>query len=290
MNIWQSTEWAELQKAQGNAVFTIEGVQVIQKPLRFGFSLFEVARANPSKIFWSKLESRAAKENTVFCRFAAELPTSSTLPLHQQSSSSRYPSATRVIDLSPSLDEIFGQFTSTGRRHCRKAEKSGVEIVPSTNTELFTELSQITAKRDGFAAHSASYFDSFLETFAENSILLEARFQNEVLAMGIFVISGATAYYYYGASSNEYRELNAPTLLQFKAMEWAKKKAAASFDLLGIAPENKPHHPLVGVTRFKQKFGGNIVSYYPESDIIYKPLAFKALSLLKYIRQALIRQ
>lgn len=102
-----------------------------------------------------------------------------------------------------------------------------------------------------------------------------------------------TGIYYFGASSNQYRNLMAPYLLQWHAMKLAKSFGLTKYDLLGIAPETpkdplgpKKHH-WRGVTEFKRKFGGTYIKYLPPQDFAFKPLLYRAYSLTKKLRKAI---
>jgi lipid II:glycine glycyltransferase (peptidoglycan interpeptide bridge formation enzyme) len=81
-------------------------------------------------------------------------------------------------------------------------------------------------------------------------------------------------YYYYGASSYTHRALMAPYALQWAAMRYYKARGCATYDLLGIAPPDAPpDHPWQGISAFKEKFGGEVVMYPPEQEIVLRPIA-----------------
>ena len=87
--------------------------------------------------------------------------------------------------------------------------------------------------------------------------------------MGIFVFYGKTALYYYGASSsdNAKRKYMASYLLQWRAIEEAKKRGCEVFDFLGIADPENPNSPLAGVTDFKLKLT-DITKEWPQAQIL----------------------
>jgi lipid II:glycine glycyltransferase (peptidoglycan interpeptide bridge formation enzyme) len=98
------------------------------------------------------------------------------------------------------------------------------------------------------------------------------------------VIWGNTGIYYYGASDYEHRALMAPYLLQWKAMKQCKEAGCTRYDLLGIAPPDAPEdHPWQGISRFKEKFGGEIITYPPERQIILRKLAHAGLRLKRKV-------
>lgn len=156
-----------------------------------------------------------------------------------------------MIDLTQDEETILARMKQKGRYNIRVAEKSGVivEQVPPTseNLDIFYRLLTETTERDRFTANSSTYFQTFLSYLNTNKLggLSFATRENEVIAAGIFVFSGKTALYYYGASSsdNAKRKYMATYLLQWEMVREAKKRRCEVFDFLGIAaPDNKDSH------------------------------------------------
>ena len=90
----------------------------------------------------------------------------------------------------------------------------------------------------------------------------------------------------YGASDEQYRHLMAPSLLQWKAMKLCRARGCTRYDLLGIdaPPDGAATHPnepqrvssaWAGVTRFKKQFGGAVMIYPKEREIVLRPMMKK---------------
>jgi lipid II:glycine glycyltransferase (peptidoglycan interpeptide bridge formation enzyme) len=63
-----------------------------------------------------------------------------------------------------------------------------------------------------------------------------------------------------------------------------KAKGCTEYDLLGIAPENaNPDHPWTGISSFKEKFGGEVVTYPKEKMIVLKPMMYHLLRMKRAI-------
>jgi lipid II:glycine glycyltransferase (peptidoglycan interpeptide bridge formation enzyme) len=115
--------------------------------------------------------------------------------------------------------------------------------------------------------------------------LLLASFEGELLG-GIIVFSqGRRAWYFYGASADQRRELMAPYLLQWEAMRWARLRGCTEYDLWGIpdAPEENLEAQfasradgLWGVYRFKRGFGGRVSRAAGPWDRVYQSLLYRA--------------
>jgi lipid II:glycine glycyltransferase (peptidoglycan interpeptide bridge formation enzyme) len=185
--------------------------------------------------------------------------------------------STRIIDLRPDLAEIQAHQKPKWRSNTRLAIKHGVTVRPAESVADFGRwyvLYQATAIRDGFVVRSAAYYQRFWadQRSGGDTVLLLAEHEGTLLA-GIMVHRfGPEATYLYGAFAYEGRNLMPNHLLQWEAMQWAKRRGALRYDLFGVAPTDDPAEPLAGVTRFKAGFGGYVVRYAGAYERVYRPL------------------
>jgi len=110
-------------------------------------------------------------------------------------------------------------------------------------------------------------------------------FDNRPVAGLMAFANQTTAWYFYGASSDEERNRMPTYLLQYEAMLWAKRKGCQWYDMWGIPDvdetqlENEflDHHDgLWGVYRFKRGFGGDVKRSVGAFDFVYQPLLYRA--------------
>lgn len=256
---------------------------------------------------FQKIRTLAQEQNAVFIRYdpALELK-SSDLNCHSdfgfgnsvRAHSHYQPENTLILDLTASPEELLKQMKPKGRYNIKVAQKHGVKARKSdgnaADTSAFYNLLKLTTTRDAFAAHDQKYYENMLKILGPHAQLYLAEYQNKPLAGMIVTYFKDTATYYFGASSNEHRNVNAPALLQWQAIQDAKAAGCTEYDFLGIAPEsptrhlkfgfrNSPH-PLRGVTDFKLKFGGTRVDYHPAQEIVYQPLWYALVKLIKKFR------
>lgn len=143
------------------------------------------------------------------------------------------------------------------------------------------------------------------------------------LAAAIVTYFKDTATYYFGASSNQHRNVMAPYLLHWQAILDARTNGYKYYDFFGISPTRersecahnkvdaataapnpersegqtradapsrlfprplKPH-PWASVTEFKLKFGGKRVDYLPAQEIVYKPFWYAIVRLTKWLKK-----
>jgi lipid II:glycine glycyltransferase (peptidoglycan interpeptide bridge formation enzyme) len=183
----------------------------------------------------------------------------------------RHPQTSLIIDLSLSEEEILAQMKPKGRYNIKVADKHDVKVEESSDIELFYHLLKKTGERDDFGIHEKSYYQNLLGAMGHNGQLLMAKYEDRLVAGGIFVYLDEWGMYYYGASDHHYRKVMAPYMLQWEAIKEAKKRGCKYFDFLGIAPEGAVTHPWLGVTQFKRKFGGEVVDYPKAKDLVLRP-------------------
>ncbi|MFA5829811.1 MAG: peptidoglycan bridge formation glycyltransferase FemA/FemB family protein [Candidatus Gracilibacteria bacterium] len=267
---------------------------------------------------FQKIAEIAKKENAVFLRFdpgLTESPDFSKTPpaenlnfqktvskiLNSKSAHAHYqPESTLILDLSQSPEELLKQMKPKGRYNIKIAQKHGITIcVSDTAQDLknFYQLLHQTTTRDQFSGHALEFYQNMLTILGpQKAKLYLAEYQTQPVGSstspGPHIIAGLiatyfkdTAIYYFGASSNEYRNTMAPYLLQWQAILDAQKLGYKYYDFLGIAPEDQPNHPWAGVSDFKLKFGGTRLNYVPPQEIVYKPLWFNAIKLAKKLRR-----
>lgn len=171
---------------------------------------------------------------------------------------------TAIIDLSKIPELILSEMKPKGRYNIRLAEKKEIKVIEVDktvdNVKIFYDLMMETTSRDGFSGNKLEYYVTFLETIL-NSNLLIAYKDDKPIAAWIFVFDKEVSIYYYGASTNdvEYRNLMAPYLLQWTAIEKAKSIGSKYYDFLWVATPWEVNSSLAWVTDFKLKLTKEVV-------------------------------
>lgn len=302
-NLWQSFGWGEFQKTVGRKVqrFVLEengaqvaSAQVIEHSLPFGFRYWYIPRgpicdAEHLDTFFDKIIAAASKRSVVFVKVDSYVPIHLPKKYRIQASDSVQPETTLIIDLKQEEKEILSHMKQKGRYNIKLAEKRGVQIrrFHGDRAKLalddFFSLLQETTRRDEFRGHDISYYEKMLKVLGHSAVLIMAYFQDRPIAGGIFTFTGKRAVYYYGVSSSQDREVMAPYLVQWAAIQEAKKRDCTEYDFLGIAPEGERNHPWAGVTEFKKKFGGMEIHYPGAFDIVLRSWWYFALRLSRIL-------
>ena len=297
-NLWQSRErgaYCTARRQEVRIYAALEDAQILASALVVidatagGYSTWEIPRGP----LWATPEAagalvthiaREAKNDRCMAFFLSpqeplEIPGLRLKP----SKRLIHAEATRFVDLRPSEEEILAQMHQKGRYNIKVAERHGIVVRPSSDVAIFQHLLEATAARDAFTGHSRAHYEAFLKHLPGSFLLLAHTPTDEPVAGLMGVIWNGIGIYYYGASSHAHRALMAPYLLQWQAMRMCKAQGCPTYDLLGIAPPDAADHPWAGISEFKAKFGGLVVTYPPERQLILRPVAWKALKVKRKI-------
>jgi len=303
--IQQSPIWAKFQKTVGinsiqigvrEANKLIGFVQIFTKSLPLGLKWLHVPRGPltnstaVTELIFTEVEKIARVQKAIFIHFDFQKDTQFSYPKFRPAKETNYPKTTLVLDLRKSEDEILAAMKPKGRYNIRVAQRHGVRIRKagdSKSARIFFELLRKTTARDNFHGHSKDFYVNFLKILNKNACCFIAEIKGKPVAASIVTFFGDTATYYYGASDYSFRNLMAPYAIQFAAILTAKQRGCHFYDFLGIAPENTKNHPLAGVTSFKKKFGGKVISYPISAKLILRPGIFSIYQLFKKIRRQL---
>ncbi len=303
-SLWQSHAWARYQRALGRSVrwaVGYDGARVVAAALVIeagaaqrtdwqmprGPLFAEDLRLPDQSTFLAFLRARAAAARAI----ALYASPSIDLPALAQegfrpSGRHEQPEATVLLDLTLTDEALLAQMKPKGRYNIGVAQRHEVWVEQSRNLPAYVRMARETAERDGFRGPLQKQLELFLDAL-EGSFLLLAYPPSSVVQTRPGPIAGllgvvwrGTGIYYYGASSNEHRNLMAPYALQWEAMRLCRRLGAQQYDLLGIAPPDAGEgHPWAGVTDFKRKFGGTVITYPPEQRFLLRPVTHAALAL-----------
>jgi len=194
----------------------------------------------------------------------------------------------RSADGTPrSEDEVLAGMNQQWRRNIKKAAKAGVEVSVGDpaggDLETFHALYVHTAQRDHFTPRPLAYFrtmfDALLAEEPDRIRLYLARHEGDLVAATVLVKVGGHAWYSYGASSTEKRDVRGSNAVQWAMIRDALAGGADVYDLRGITDTLDPEDSHVGLIQFKVGTGGEAVEYAGEWDLPVRGLLYKAFSL-----------
>lgn len=190
---------------------------------------------------------------------------------------------TALLDLTPDEEALLAGMKSKWRYNVRLARRRGVQVVHGGLDDLstFYGLYLETGRRDGFIVRPFGYYAETWRTFMEpvddqapSAHLLMAQVAGEPLAGLMLFRFGRTAWYLYGASSSQQRQLMPNHLLQWEAIKLACSLGCDTYDLWGAPDVLDEVDPMWGVWRFKEGFGAQFAPHIGAWDCPLSPLAY----------------
>jgi vancomycin resistance protein VanK len=182
-------------------------------------------------------------------------------------------------------DDVLAGMNQLWRRNIRKAEKAGVAISTGGAEDLkaFHDLYVHTAERDHFTPRPLAYFETMYDALGAEDpgriTLWLAHHEGDLVAATLAVRVGRHAWYSYGASSTDKREVRGSNAVQWAMIRDAIASGADVYDLRGITDTLDPDDSHVGLIQFKVGTGGEAVEYAGEWDLPLNPVVYKAFSL-----------
>lgn len=200
-----------------------------------------------------------------------------------------------VLDLNPSEDELMANCHSKTRYNIRLAQKKGVTVVEDTTEagmEEYIKLLEETTARQNFYAHNAEYFRKMWGIFGSGKMIriLKAQYEGKTLACWVLFFFNGVAYYPYGASSREHREVMASNLMMWEAIRMAKENGCTSFDMWGaLGPDADPKDKWFGFHKFKEGYGAPLMQSLPTHDLVVNPPLYSIFKIGNSLRWSLLR-
>ncbi len=184
-----------------------------------------------------------------------------------------------------SEDDVLKGMNQQWRRNIKKAAKEGVVVERGTRSDLkaFHDLYAHTAERDHFTPRALAYFETMYDALTAEApdrlTLWLARHDGELVASTITIRVGNHAWYSYGASSTEKRDVRGSNAVQWAMIRDAMAHGAEVYDLRGITDTLDSDDSHVGLIQFKVGTGGEAVEYVGEWDLPLNKTLYKAFDL-----------
>ena len=310
-HLLQTSSWAAFKEAFGWSAVRVQAehcaAQILLRRLPLGLSIAYLPKGplgTQWQELWLHVDTLCRNHHAIFLQVEPDLFEPLPEEVRTQwlagfslKEHTIQPRRTIVIDLQPTEEQILASMKQKTRYNIRLAQRHGVLVRPSADLEGFYRMMQTTAQRDGFALHKAEYYRRAYDIFEpqDQVVLLEAVLDQKSLAYLMAFRQHERAWYFYGASDDEHRNLMPTYLLQWEAMRWAKANGAKLYDLWGIPDADEEtleeqftqrSDGLWGVYRFKRGFGGQVRRSAPAFIRVYNPLFYRAYKLMQSRRES----
>ncbi|MET0928905.1 MAG: peptidoglycan bridge formation glycyltransferase FemA/FemB family protein [Aeromicrobium sp.] len=212
-----------------------------------------------------------------------ELPTEGGFSAGQPKFNFQIPLAGRTED------DLLAGMNQLWRRNIKKAAKAGVEVTTGTRADLaeFHRVYAETAERDHFTPRPLSYFERMWDALTaeepDRLVLYLARHEGDLVAATTMVRVGEHAWYSYGASTTQKRDVRGSNAIQWQMIRDARAAGASTYDMRGITETLDPADSHVGLIQFKVGTGGEAVEYLGEWDLPLNRLLHRGFT--EYMRR-----
>lgn len=156
-------------------------------------------------------------------------------------------------------DPISIEFSKSAKKTIRKVLSLGVTyniIEKPNNLDKFIEIYYSTMDRkhaSDFYYFDKNYFSDCLKYFKDNIILVEAIYNDNVIASGLYFIYNRIIHVHLSGTLNEFISLSPAYILKYATVLWAKEHDIEIIHY-GGGTSNSENDPLY---QFKRKFGQN---------------------------------
>ena len=203
------------------------------------------------------------------------------------------------LDITTSMDEIQKNMDQRCRRCIRKYEKYPLKVmdVNDDNIQDFKGIMEHTASRQNHFDRSIDYYksldtefgdrskliiiyldrDKFLNDFKDDKLFEMVKNDNRKMipvSAGVFIFDKDRANYVYGGTYRDYMPLMAQYMLQMEMINLAIEKKIPIYDFGGISGDFTPGTENYGVYEFKRGFGGYVIEYIGEFDLVLNKLGY----------------
>jgi hypothetical protein len=164
---------------------------------------------------------------------------------------------TILMDIRPTMDELYRGLHQKWRNCLNKARKQGLELIEGEGEALFKCFEHIHAQmreRKSLVALTdpALYRDIQSELMPDQKMrVVLCKADGQICAGAICSALGDTGIYLFGATNDLGMKTCASYLVHWKILEWVKAQGCQSYDLNGINPVSNP-----GVYQFKLRLAG----------------------------------
>lgn len=195
---------------------------------------------------------------------------------------------TSVLHLGQSEEELLSRMRRQTRYEVKKSDRLNLKVsrhVADEKIDLFIQMQNDTAKRQGFVVSKESFLKKLVETLGDHASIYISKDGDQILNMALILNYGQEVDYFEAASSPKSYKLPGAYALLWRAIKDAKNDNFDRFNFWGIAYDKNPNNRYAGVTTFKRGFGGDDIVYVPAQDLILKPFRYAVNWLIETARR-----
>lgn len=199
------------------------------------------------------------------------------------------PQSTLILDLKKDAETLLSEMHSKTRYNIKLAQRHSVQVEVTTDEQQVNEAIDLivkTGERQSYHGYSKAYYQKLVNFFRNNpdqaitiSVYI-AHLHREILASAIMLDYKNTRIYLFGGSSDNKRQVMAPYLLHWQAIQDAQNNDITKYDFWGLETAAGKES---GFVRFKMGFGGEVKHYGGAWDLPLNTFTYSAYRALHKI-------
>lgn len=200
--------------------------------------------------------------------------------------------ATLVLPVTDDAGAMMSGYSPHHRRNIRKAQRAGLVVRTLVHD---AELEQLTALHLALYRHrrlraqpelvgrQLTFFRDYFQQTGKGFLL--GIFQSDRLLGGLAVaFRSRSAFYHFGVTDPSARHLPVAHLLFHEALLAAARAEMTEFDFGGYDPLAAPNSQTDHINRFKEGFGGRLVTHVPQLIFDLSPTGSRLTDLALLVR------
>ena len=167
------------------------------------------------------------------------------------------PYRTLIVDLSPSIDDLYKGLKRVWRQNLRHAENNGLVVVEGVSDDLFEVVTHIYSEMqkqkkfaDNLPVRDLRAIQKDLPDDHKMKILI-CDYKGEPVSARVTSLIGNIGIDLVAATKKTGRDMRSSYLLQWRMLEWLKSAGCRCYDLTGLHEDKR-----TGVNQFKYGFAG----------------------------------
>lgn len=169
-----------------------------------------------------------------------------------------------VVDLTPTIEQLYSNVHSKHRNKISKAERAGVTVRSGASQVIvFYDLYKATMQRSNMYCEAKEYYESLFNQLGEENCYCAVVYHNDIPQGAM--LSPCTkfcCYYVYGASSDNITESGSINYLHWHTIKEMKSRGVLRYDFVGARLSDVSNSKLEGIQSFKERFGGTLQKGY----------------------------
>lgn len=182
-------------------------------------------------------------------------------------------------------DPFQTEFSKSCRKNVRRALRSGVTfniVEKPSDVSNFKDIYYSTMDRNNamdYYYFDEGYFNSCVELFQDNLLLVEAVYEEKVIAMGFYFVYKNYIHIHLSGTLSDYLYLSPAYVLRYGVTQWGKENGYKMIHHGG----GRTNSPDDGLLKFKKQFGKNTEFQFFIGKKIWNKEIYKQLCQMRNV-------